>query len=293
MANLQWIKLCIDYLNDEKIQLIEMMPGGDALANVWIKLLCLAGKTNDQGLIYLTPEMHYTDQMLAIKFRKNEGTIRVALETFQKLKMIQINKDQTIFVTNWHKHQNVEGMEKIRELGRKRAARHRKYRKITDENNSVTLRNVTHNVTRNDEVTLRNDIDIELDKDKDIYTKESERKTESKSDETKHEYAPDVRLTEIEYRKLCEDYSETETKRMITELSNALGNTIPKNRYKSHYKTIRNWIERAKAKTQGNEPKRIAAPADKTCPECGMRYYGSACLNCGWGEQELRKGEGK
>lgn len=290
MEYVQWIKLCIDYLNDEKIQLIETMPEGDALAQIWVKLLCLAGKTNDQGLIYLTPEIPYTDDMLAIKFRKPAGIIRLALEAFEKLKMIQINDDQTIFILNWHKHQNLEGLDRIREQSRIRSRKYRKYRKIPIGNDASRDASRDRHDDRHDEITQRHDTDIELDKDIRIYA--SNIKNETKNGNAKQEYAPGVKLTETEYRKLCEDYNENETKRMITELSNALGNTIPENRYKSHYKTIRNWIERARAKERKPDQRRIE-PSEKVCPECKSRYYGSACLNCGWGEQELREGKGK
>ena len=50
MAEVKWIKLNVDMFDDEKIKIIQAMPDGDSLLVVWIKLITLAGKTNDGGL---------------------------------------------------------------------------------------------------------------------------------------------------------------------------------------------------------------------------------------------------
>ena len=79
------------------------------------------------------------------------NTIRMALEEFQKLGMIHIEKD-FIAILNWEKHQSVDKMELIKEQNRQRQVKHRDKQKKLLENN-VT-------------VTLHNAADIELDKNK-------------------------------------------------------------------------------------------------------------------------------
>lgn len=101
--------------NDEKIKLIQSMPEGDAILVIWIKLLCMAGKVNDYGSIYVAQDFYYTDEMLAVLFEKNLTLVRLALNTFEKFGMISRGKDGKIEIENWAKHQNIDGMERIKD----------------------------------------------------------------------------------------------------------------------------------------------------------------------------------
>lgn len=101
--------------NDEKIKLIQSMPEGDAILVIWIKLLCMAGKVNDYGSIYVAQDFYYTDEMLAVLFEKNLTLVRLALNTFEKFGMISRDKDGKIEIENWAKHQNIDGMERIKD----------------------------------------------------------------------------------------------------------------------------------------------------------------------------------
>ena len=64
----KWIKITTDMFSNRKIRQIEVLPDGDALIVIWVRLLLLAGTINDSGRIYLTPEIPSTDQMLAAEF---------------------------------------------------------------------------------------------------------------------------------------------------------------------------------------------------------------------------------
>ena len=63
--DVKWIKLSVNMFNDEKIKLIRTMSEGDKIIVTWVQLLCLAGKTNDGGGIYMGQNIYYTDEMLA------------------------------------------------------------------------------------------------------------------------------------------------------------------------------------------------------------------------------------
>ena len=124
MGDVKWIKLSVDMFNNRKIRQIEFMPEGTSVLLVWVKLLCLAGQCNDNGCIYLTKEIPYTEEMLSQQFNTPLTTIRLALSVFQQFDMIDIDSD-VIHISNWDVYQNTEGLEKIREQNK---IRQRKYR---------------------------------------------------------------------------------------------------------------------------------------------------------------------
>ena len=128
MAEVKWIKINVDMFDDEKIKIIQSMPDGDALLVVWIKLITLAGKTNDGGYIYIAENMPYTDEMLSVIMNKPLNTIRLALDTFTKLGMIEIDV-RGIYLVNFDKHQSLDRMEKIKEQNRIRKQRQREREK--------------------------------------------------------------------------------------------------------------------------------------------------------------------
>ena len=117
MVAVKWIKIVTNIFDDEKILLIESMPEGDAIIVIWFKLLCLAGKQNNQGLFMLNDTIAYTDEMFATIFRKNVKTVRLALETFKNFGMVEIIKG-AVAIPNWSKHQSVEQLENKKEYMR-------------------------------------------------------------------------------------------------------------------------------------------------------------------------------
>lgn len=162
MSNVKWIKLSTQMFEDEKIRLIEQMPEADTILIIWVKLLSQAGKTNANGYIYLSENIPYTDEMLATIFNRPLGTVRMALEVFKQFDMIEIDDESFINISNWDKHQSVQGLDKIRQQNRERVARHREKKKIESGNADVTL-------PCNGDVTDKElDLELELELDKDI-----------------------------------------------------------------------------------------------------------------------------
>ena len=159
MAGISWIKLSVNIFDDEKIKLIKSMPEGDAIILIWIQLLCLAGKTNDNGAVYIGQHMNYTDEMISTICNQPLSTVRLALQTFEQFEMINLDQDGLISISNWEKHQNIEGMEKVRAQTRKRVAKYRaKQKELESSNANVTLRNGTDK-NRIDKNKNRLDID--------------------------------------------------------------------------------------------------------------------------------------
>lgn len=169
MSEIKWIKITTDIFDDEKICLIDSLPDHDAILVIWFKILALAGKHNRNGLLMMSDKVHYTDEMLATIFRRPLNTVRMALGIFEQFGMVEII-DGVITLPNWEKHQNIDGMEKIKEQTRNRVARHREKQK------NLALGNVTGNVTVTDSNALEEERDknkTRLDKDKNITTTSS------------------------------------------------------------------------------------------------------------------------
>jgi len=127
-SEVKWIKLYVDVFNNRKIRQIKKMPEGMSILVIWFQLLVLAGSVNDDGLVYFTKDIPYTEELLATEFDMPIITIRLALKVFQEFEMIEI-VDSLIMVSNWAKYQNIDGMEKIKEQNRIRKQRERARKK--------------------------------------------------------------------------------------------------------------------------------------------------------------------
>lgn len=128
MAEISWIKLRIDLFDDEKIKMIQSMPEGDSILVIWIRLLALAGKCNSNGLVLVEDEFPYDDEMLSIVFNKPLTVIRMALKTFERFRMVE-QTSKGIYISDFEKHQNIDGMAAIREQNRVRKQRERERKK--------------------------------------------------------------------------------------------------------------------------------------------------------------------
>lgn len=164
MAEVKWIKLSTNMFQDEKIKLIEALPEADTILIIWVKLLAQAGKTNASGYIYLNENIPFTDEMLATIFNRPLNTVRLALKTFAQFEMIEISDNEMINILNWEKHQNVDGLEKIREQNRVRKQRERELKRLNCP--PISEKNVSRDITGQVTESHATDIDKDIDIDK-------------------------------------------------------------------------------------------------------------------------------
>lgn len=168
VSDIRWIKVTVDMFEDSKIEYIRSLPEGDAIIVIWIQLLSIAGQSNFGGYLMVAEGIPYTEQLLSNKLRRQPVLLQFALQTLQALRMINV-EDGPFHITNWEKHQNIDGMDKIRDQARKRVAKHRETKKtqLLLQENARSNVTVTLPVTVN--VTPCNAIDIEKEKElKDI-----------------------------------------------------------------------------------------------------------------------------
>lgn len=221
MADINWIKLRVDMFDDEKIKIIQSMPEGDAILIIWIRIIALAGKCNAKGLVLIEDEFPYSDEMLATIFNKPLATVRLALGTFEKFRMIE-RTEKGIYISNFEKHQNTEGMEKIREQARIRKQREREKKRAlletgntpalpenSSENPETLPENVTDNVTSHvtSRVTEREVTKQNKNKNKNIYNISSNEDIVETSE--KKSEVPDRKSERLSYDEIMKDFHAT------------------------------------------------------------------------------------
>lgn len=258
MDGARWIKITTDMFDNRKIRQIEALPDGDSIIVIWVHLLLLAGTINDDGQIYLTPELPYTDQMLATELRKPIATVQMALDVFQRFGMIKII-DHNIKVVNWSKYQNTEGLEKIREQNRLRKQKQReKERALIEDHGTSRDSHVTVTQQNKNKSKRRVDKDLDIDKNLEKETDLEDNNKTSCSEQSKPapeladvepvilndgtEWRPDIGLYE-EYKKLYPAVDIDEEFRKIRAwcLSNS-----KKRKTKSGVKRfVNSWLDRA------------------------------------------------
>lgn len=221
MADINWIKLRVDMFDDEKIKIIQSMPEGDAILVIWIRIIALAGKCNAKGLVLIEDEFPYSDEMLATIFNKPLATVRLALGTFEKFRMIE-RTEKGIYISNFEKHQNTEGMEKIREQARIRKQREREKKRAlleagntpalpdnSSENPETLPENVTDNVTSHvtSRVTEREVTKQNKNKNKNIYNISSNEDIVETSEKTPE--VSDRKSERLSYDEIMKDFHAT------------------------------------------------------------------------------------
>ena len=186
MSDVKWIKITTDMFDNRKIRHLRKLPEGNSIVLIWVMLLAMAGKCNDHGKIYLTENIPYTPKMLADELDFEENTVQLALQALEQLDMIVL-EDEYFSITGWEEHQNIEGMDRIREQNRIRKQRQREKERLIAESR----------------VMSRDSHAIEEDKERDI-DKEEDKNKESK------EKATCEQVVDL-YRSICVSYPSVKT----------------------------------------------------------------------------------
>lgn len=163
MAEVKWIKITTDMFDNRKIKHLRRLPDGNNIVLIWVMLLTLAGRCNSGGMIFLTENIPYTPKMLADELDFEESTVTLALQALERLGMVSTTASGFINLPGWEDHQNIEGLDKIREQTRKRVAdyRTRKKQALLSDDSNVT-------VTDCNAADKDIDKDIEKEKEEDI-----------------------------------------------------------------------------------------------------------------------------
>lgn len=161
MSDVKWIKITTDMFDNRKIRHLRKLPEGNSIVLIWVMFLAMAGKCNDHGKIYLTENIPYTPKMLADELDFEENTVQLALQALEQLDMIALD-DGYFSITGWEEHQNIGGMDRIREQNRIRKQRQREKERLIAESR----------VMSRDSHATEEDKDKEEEKDIDKESKE-------------------------------------------------------------------------------------------------------------------------
>lgn len=189
MGEVKWIRLSINMFDNRKIKYLRSLPEGNNIILIWVALLTIAGRCNAGGMIFLTENIPYTTKMLADELDFEENTIILALNALRKLGMVQ-DQDEALLITGWEEHQNIDGLEKIKEQNRIRKQRQREREAVKIE----------CHVTGHANVTPCHATDIERDIERDIDKEREEEKEGDKEREKKEK---------INYQQIADMYNNT------------------------------------------------------------------------------------
>lgn len=168
---MKWIKLATNIFDQGKIKLIEKMPAGDTILVIWLKILTLCGKECQDGTLRISSEIPYSADMLAAIFGRDQSIVNLALETFQKLKMIEII-DGVYCLPNWGKYQSPDKYEINRAKDRKRLQEWRKKQKEKQELPQIGTSSENETFQKRNETGTEQEPDQEIEKDKEPTNRE-------------------------------------------------------------------------------------------------------------------------
>jgi len=122
MKEVGWIKLSVNTPRDEKLR--KLKRKNSEFPWIWICLLTLAGRTNENGLIQFADGIPYTIADLADYTGCKARTMESAIAAMYELEMLG-NTDGILTIINWEKYQNIKTMDDVREQTKARVAKHR------------------------------------------------------------------------------------------------------------------------------------------------------------------------
>lgn len=108
MKERRYIKVRTDMYEDIKMKIIDRSPRRDLVHYIWSRTMTLAGKVNREGKLYMSKNIPYTIETLAIEFGRESDEVKLAFDLLLELEMVELMKDGIYIVKNFAKHQNIK-----------------------------------------------------------------------------------------------------------------------------------------------------------------------------------------
>ncbi|WP_459479207.1 phage replisome organizer N-terminal domain-containing protein [Clostridium saccharoperbutylacetonicum] len=112
MRERKFVKFRVDMPDDTKLKIIDMKPERDLIHYIWYRLVLLCGKVNLDGELFMSKNIPYTSETLAIEFNREINQVELALDILMGLEMVELTEHKVYCVKNFAKHQNIKVKEK-------------------------------------------------------------------------------------------------------------------------------------------------------------------------------------
>lgn len=224
MADVKWIKITTDMFDNRKIKHLRKLPEGNNIVLIWVMLLTMAGRCNSGGMIFLTENIPYTPKMLADELGFEENTVKLALEALEQFEMI-VSEERFFAIAGWQEHQNIEGMDKIREQNRIRKQNQRTRQRLALEEKS-------HVKSRDSHAT-----DKDIDKEKEIDIENNNRGVSGETQPSERFKPPTV---EEVHEYCCERMNNVNAEAFV-DFYASKGWMVGKNKMKDWKAAVRTW----------------------------------------------------
>ena len=215
-----WLKLKRDFFKRHDIRIIEEMENGKDYLLFYLKLL--VESVDHEGALRFSDTIPYNERMLSVVTNTNVDIVRAALKVFSELNMLEILEDSTIYMSE---------VERMIGCETEWAKKKREYREKQKEISTADRTIEGQKKTMSDK---SKSIEIELEKEIEIDKEKKEKPIHHKYGEYNH-----VLLTDEQYKKLCDDYGEENTKlaiKKVDEYCQQYGKS-----YKDYNLTLRKW----------------------------------------------------
>lgn len=235
MANVKWIKITTDMFDNRKIKHLRKLPDGNNIVLIWVMLLTMAGRCNANGMIFLTENIPYTPKMLADELDFEENTVQLALNSLEQFNMI-VRNNGFFSIAGWSEHQNIDGLERIKEQNRLRQT------KFKAKQKALLQGNVTDNVA----ITQGNATEEERDE---------EIKRDIKNNSVVQKRTRFSPPTIDEVKAYCKERKNNVDAERFVDYYNSNGWMVGKNKMKDWKAAVRTWESNSYGNQKKQQPK--------------------------------------
>jgi predicted phage replisome organizer len=226
-----WLKLKDDFFTDKRIKKLRRIAGGDTYTIIYLKMM-MKCMNNDGILEYEGIEDNFADE-LALDLDEDADNVQVTVNFLMRAGLLEEMGENRFL------------MAEVPELIGSETASAQRVRDFRNKQKTLQCNTDVTEVKQlcSVEKEIDKDKDIEKDKDKDIEKDTDKDKDKRKKEKIKHTYGvyKHVRLTDDDYKRLCDEYGDIKTGECITFLDEYI-EMKPKYKANNHYLCIRKWV---------------------------------------------------
>ncbi len=220
-----WLKLKDDFFTDKRIKKLRRIAGGDTYTIIYLKMM-MKCMNNDGILEYEGIEDNFADE-LALDLDEDADNVQVTVNFLMRAGLLEEMGENRFLMAE------VPELIGSETASAQRVRDFRNRQKMLQSNTDVT--EVKQSCSAEKEIDKDKDIEKDKDTDKD--------KDKRKKEKIKHTYGvyKHVRLTDDDYKRLCDEYGDIKTGECITFLDEYI-EMKPKYKANNHYLCIRKWV---------------------------------------------------